>query len=155
MAERPLLSLRKICLAFPSAAERVANGEPTFRIKDKIFCAFISRDDHPALSCKAPPGSQQHLVRADPGRLVVPRVVARFGWVGMWLDGKVDWSEVQRIVARSYDGTEAAPSTQRGAECEVVRSCADSSGRPPRTDGTARHSTLGERGQMLIGTFTC
>ena len=102
MTERPLPRLRKICLSFPGAVEKLAWDEPTFRVRDKVFCSFVSRDDRPALSCKAPPGSQQHLVRADPKRFYVPHYVARFGWVGMWLDHKVDWTEVRKLVERSY-----------------------------------------------------
>jgi hypothetical protein len=42
------------------------------------------------------------LVGADPKRFFVPRFVGHIGWIGMWLDGKVDWDEVATIIARSY-----------------------------------------------------
>ena len=102
MADKVLGQLRRICLAHPQAEERLTWDEPTFRIGDKIFCAYVDRDNRPALTCKAPAGSQTVLVGADPKRFFVPRYVGHIGWIGMWLDGKVDWDEVATILTRSY-----------------------------------------------------
>ena len=99
---KALVRLQRICLALPEAEERETWGEPTFRIRDKIFCAQILRDERPALTCKAPPGSQAVLVGADPKRFFVPSYVGHKGWVGMWLDKGVDWRETAEIVKRSY-----------------------------------------------------
>jgi predicted DNA-binding protein (MmcQ/YjbR family) len=99
---KALTRLQKICLALPEAEERETWGEPTFRVRDKIFCAQIEHDERPALTCKAPPGSQAVLVGADPKRFFVPRYVGHNGWVGMWLDKGCDWTEVAEIVKRSY-----------------------------------------------------
>ncbi len=52
--------------------------------------------------CKAPPGGQQMLVEADPGRFFVPPYVGPKGWVGVRLDDGPDWGEVERIVRRSF-----------------------------------------------------
>ena len=105
MADKILGQLRRICLAQPQAEERLTWDEPTFRIRDRIFCISISHCDRPALACKAPRGSQAVLVGADNRRFFVPRYVGHIGWIGMWLDGKVDWDEVAAIVARSYTMT--------------------------------------------------
>jgi predicted DNA-binding protein (MmcQ/YjbR family) len=70
--------------------------------RDKIFGAYIRHADRPTLTCKVPEGSQAVLVGADPTRFFVPHFVGHIGWVGMWLDGKVDWDEVARLVERSY-----------------------------------------------------
>ena len=51
---------------------------------------------------KAPPGSQEVLVGADPEQFFVPPYVGHKGWVGMRLDGDPDWQEVATLVARSY-----------------------------------------------------
>jgi predicted DNA-binding protein (MmcQ/YjbR family) len=102
MTDRVLEKFRRICLAHPQAEERLTWDEPTFRIRNKIFGAYVRHDDRPALTCKAPAGSQAVLVGADPKRFFVPRFVGHIGWIGMWLDGKVDWDEVTTIVARSY-----------------------------------------------------
>ncbi len=105
MADSILDRLRRICLAHPQTEERLTWDEPTFRIRDKIFCAYIRHDDRPALTGKAPEGSQAVLVGADPTRFFVPRFVGHIGWIGMWLDGRVDWDEVAKLVERSYSMT--------------------------------------------------
>jgi len=102
MKQRSLSRLQPICLALPEAEERETWGEPTFRVRDKIFCMHRTDTGEPALWCKAPPGSQAILVGADPRRFFVPPYVGPKGWVGMRLDGKVDWREVALLVTRSY-----------------------------------------------------
>ena len=102
MAPRPVTRLRKICLALPQAVEQETWGEATFRIRGKIFVIAHENEDGTTFSCKAPPGSQHVLVNADPRRFFVPPYVGHKGWVGVRLDGKPDWDEVARIVARSY-----------------------------------------------------
>lgn len=94
--------LRKICLALPDAAEKEAWGDPTFRIRDKIFAMYRTGDGRRSFWCKAPPGSQTILVGADPERFFVPPYVGHKGWIGMRLDGGVDWNEVETVVRRSY-----------------------------------------------------
>jgi predicted DNA-binding protein (MmcQ/YjbR family) len=99
----PTTHLRRICLAFPEAAEKETFGAPTFRVRDRIF-AMVNRGDDGRVSmwCKAPPGSQAVLVGADPERFFVPPYVGPKGWVGMRLDGRPDWAEVALLVRRSY-----------------------------------------------------
>jgi predicted DNA-binding protein (MmcQ/YjbR family) len=102
MTERPLKRLRSICLALPEAVEKEAWGDPTFRIRDKIFAMLKTGDGRVSFWCKAPPGSQIILVGADPERFFVPPYVGGKGWVGMRLDSAPDWDEVALIVTRSY-----------------------------------------------------
>jgi predicted DNA-binding protein (MmcQ/YjbR family) len=104
MAIRHLERLRTICLALPEAVERKTWEEATFRVREKIFAMHIDDDGdgRPALWCKAPSGNQTHLVAADPGRFFVPPYVGHKGWIGMWLDRRVDWREVVVVVKRSY-----------------------------------------------------
>jgi predicted DNA-binding protein (MmcQ/YjbR family) len=94
--------LRKVCLALPEAVEKEAWGDPTWRVRDKIFAMVKRGDGRESLSCKAPPGSQMVLVGADPERFFVPPYVGHRGWVGMRLDGGPDWDEVALLVRRSY-----------------------------------------------------
>lgn len=102
MAKSPTDRLRAICLALPEAAEKEAWGDPTFRVRDKIFAMLKQGDGRPSLWCKAPPGSQMVLVGADPERFFVPPYVGHKGWVGMRLDRGPDWKEVAELVCRSY-----------------------------------------------------
>lgn len=98
----PTDRLRAICLALPEAVEKETWGDPTFRIRDKIFAMEKRGDGRVSLWCKAPAGSQQVLVGADPERFFVPPFVGHKGWIGMRLDRKPDWAEVAVVVKRSY-----------------------------------------------------
>ena len=102
MSAAALTRLRMICLALPEAVEKEAWGDPTFRVRDKIFAMLKTGDGRVSLWCKAPPGSQTILVEADPERFFVPPYVGHKGWVGMRLDRRPDWKEVALIVRRSY-----------------------------------------------------
>ena len=104
---RPLPKLRKLCLALPDAHEVEAWGEPTFRVRNKLFAMFASADNHHgggrhAVWCKAAPGNQELMIRSAPTRFFKPPYVGPSGWVGIWLDGKVDWEEVADLVRDSY-----------------------------------------------------
>ena len=83
--------LRAICLALPEAVEKETWGDPTFRVRDRIFAMEKRGDGRISLWCKAPPGSQMVLVGADPERFFVPPYVGHKGWVGVRLDRKPDW----------------------------------------------------------------
>lgn len=102
MRDHPTERLRSICLAFPEAAEKAAWGDPTFRVRDKIFAMEKRGDGRVSVWCKAPEGSQMVLVGADPGRFFVPPYVGHKGWVGMRLDDEPDWDEVGALAKRSY-----------------------------------------------------
>jgi hypothetical protein len=45
---------------------------------------------------------QQQLVDEEPDRFYVPAYVGHRGWIGVRLDRKVDWSEVDEILRDSY-----------------------------------------------------
>jgi len=107
MAPRPLLKLRKLCLALPEAHEVEAWGEPTFRVRNKLFAMFAAANNHhgdgrPAVWCKAAPGNQELMVRHAPEKFFVPPYVGPSGWVGIFLDGDVDWSELAELLTDSY-----------------------------------------------------
>lgn len=104
---RPLLRLRKLSLALPEAHEVEAWGEATFRVRNKIFAMHASASNHhgrgrPAVWLKAQPGMQELMVRADPDRYFAPPYVGKKGWLGIWLDGEVEWHEVDNFLKDSY-----------------------------------------------------
>ena len=94
--------LRAICLTLPETTETEAWGDPTFRVRGKIFVMEKRGDGRISLWFKAPEGSQTILVGADPGRFFVPPYLGSKGWVGMRLDDDPDWGEVAALVGRSY-----------------------------------------------------
>jgi len=98
--------VRRICLALPEAVEQEAWGEPTFRVRKKIFGMYAGAHNHHgggrgALWVKAPLGVQEMLVRSDPEKYFVPPYVGVNGWVGVLL-GAVDDAELGELVAQSY-----------------------------------------------------
>ena len=98
--------VRRICLAFPEASEKEAWGEPTFRVRNKLFAMYSSATNHhgrgrEGLWCNAPLGVQEVLVRSAPEKFFVPPYVGVKGWVGMYLD-KVSDEEVEAQVIQSY-----------------------------------------------------
>ena len=51
---------------------------------------------------KAAPVNQRLMVDAAPDRFFVPPYVGPSGWVGVWLDGKVDWAELADFLRDGY-----------------------------------------------------
>jgi len=42
------------------------------------------------------------MLRASPERFFVPPYVGPSGWVGIWLDGRTDWSELADLLRDAY-----------------------------------------------------
>jgi hypothetical protein len=98
----PLERLRAVCLAFPEAVESGGVGDPSFKVRDKIFAMQHGMDGRPSLWVKAPDGVQELLVQAVPDRFFRPPYVGHHGWVGVRLDGELDWDELADLVDESY-----------------------------------------------------
>jgi predicted DNA-binding protein (MmcQ/YjbR family) len=101
----------------PDAHEVEAWGAPTFRVRNKLFAMYAEAGNHhgagrAAVWCKAGPGNQAFMVQADPRRFFVPPYVGPSGWVGIYLDGPVDWTELAELLRDSYDLT--APKRRPG-----------------------------------------
>ena len=97
-----LKRLRTICLRLPEAVETGGVGNPSFKVRDKIFAMQHGHERRSSCWVKAPRGVQGMLVGHDPERFFVPPYVGQHGWVGVWLDGKVDWDELADLVEESY-----------------------------------------------------
>jgi hypothetical protein len=107
MPPRPLTRLRKLCLSLPEAREVEAWGEPTFRIRNRLFAMYADAGNHhgagrPAVWCKAAEGNQGLMVRAAPQRFFVPPYVGPSGWVGVWLDEVANWGELEELLKDAY-----------------------------------------------------
>lgn len=81
MAGDALVRVRAVCLALPEAEEVEAWGEPTFRVRNKIFVMYAAANNHHgaghhAIWCKATPTNQQLMIAADPERYFSPPYVA-------------------------------------------------------------------------------
>ena len=97
--------IQRICLALPGATERTSHGAPTF-FAGKQFLILWSHGHHdhqfPHLWCAAPPGAQDELVSTEPDRFFRPPYVGGRGWLGVRLDGKIDWGEVAAICEEAF-----------------------------------------------------
>ena len=96
-----------MCLALPEAHEVEAWGEPTFRVKNKLFAMHASSDTHhgdgrEGVWIKSEHVTQDMLVRADPKRYFVPPYVGKSGWVGAYIDRGVDWEIVADLLGDAY-----------------------------------------------------
>jgi hypothetical protein len=101
----PLERLRALCLALPEVTERLSHGEPTWFVRDKkVFVTFADQhhDDRLAFWCAAPAGVQEALVAAAPERYFRPPYVGGRGWMGVYLDVEVDWTEVEELVRDAF-----------------------------------------------------
>lgn len=102
----PTERLRALCLSLPQAVEKEAWGDPTFRVRDKIFAMVKTGDGRLSVWLKAPEGAQEILIGADPARFFRPPYVGPKGWIGVRLDGEpedgVDWDELAALVERSF-----------------------------------------------------
>ena len=107
MPASPIARLRRLCLALPEAHEVIAWGEPTFRVRNRMFATFANGRTHHgkgrhAVWCKAAPGNQLLMVTADPLHVFVPPYVGPSGWIGMYLDKDTDWKRIAEVTADAY-----------------------------------------------------
>jgi hypothetical protein len=106
-ARTPLARLRKLCLALPEAHEVEAWGEPTFRVKNKLFAMYAASDTHhgdgrEGVWIKSAHVTQDMLVRAEPKRYFVPPYVGKSGWVGAHIGRGADWEIVADLLRDAY-----------------------------------------------------
>ncbi|MGI9004229.1 MAG: MmcQ/YjbR family DNA-binding protein [Pseudonocardia sp.] len=103
MTDDPLPRLRALCLALPEVTEKISHGEPTWFVR-RVFVTYADHhhDDRVAFWCAAPPGAQEALVATRPDRFFRPPYVGGRGWLGVWLEGDLDWDEIVEIVTDAY-----------------------------------------------------
>jgi len=97
--------LRAICLALPETTEKIAWGEPTFRVRGKLFAQLDNHHhgaDHVAVWLPMPLGAQEALVYMDPIRYFVPPYVGGRGWVGVRIDQRPNWKTIGDLVHEAY-----------------------------------------------------
>ncbi|MFI5495682.1 MmcQ/YjbR family DNA-binding protein [Actinoplanes sp. NPDC051859] len=99
--------VRRICTALPEVTERLSHGAPTWFVRSKRTFVSLMADGHhdndfPHLWCAAPPGAQEELIAADGARFFRPPYVGHRGWLGVRLDGEVDWSEIAELCEDAF-----------------------------------------------------
>ena len=133
---------RAICLALSEVTERPSHGAPNWFVRDRK--AFVSLwvdghhgDDFPHAWCAALPGVQEELVAAEPDRFFRPSYVGGRGWLGIRLDGGVDWDEIAGLCEDAYRAV--APS-------RLIAELDSPAGRRPDAASRTRPNPGGERG---------
>lgn len=97
--------IRAICMALPGVTERASHGAPAFFVGRQFLQLWLHghHDDLFAhLWCAAPPGAQDELVRTEPDRFFRPPYVGGRGWVGVRLDGEIDWDELTAVCEEAF-----------------------------------------------------
>lgn len=97
--------VRRICMRLPGVTEKRSHGSPGFFVgKQFVMLWPEGHHDHrfPHLWCAGPLGAQEALVTRDDGRYFRPPYVGGRGWVGVRLDGQVDWDEIEELVEDAY-----------------------------------------------------
>lgn len=99
--------LRAICMALPEVTERPSHGAPTWFVRGKkSFVTLWHRGHHdqtfPHLWCAAPLGAQEESIAMAPDRYFRPPYVGHRGWLGIRLDGEVDWDEIADRCEEAY-----------------------------------------------------
>lgn len=104
---RPLARLRKLALALPEAHEVEAWGEPTFRVRNKLFAMYAHSGNHHgggrhSVWIKCTVTNQQLLIASDAARFFVPPHVGPSGWIGVHLEESPDWDVVADLLRDGY-----------------------------------------------------
>ncbi|MEO7083707.1 MAG: MmcQ/YjbR family DNA-binding protein [Gemmatimonadaceae bacterium] len=99
--------LREICLALPEVTEVETWGEPTFRVRTKIFAMHSSASSHhgkgrEGVWIAAHTTTQDLVLRAKPDLYFSPPYVGPSGWIGAWLDQRPVWSEITDFLRDAY-----------------------------------------------------
>jgi hypothetical protein len=100
----PLDRVRRICLAFPGAEEKLSHGSPTFFTPKRVFASFCDNhhgDGHIAVWIPAAPGVQQSLIAEDPATYYRPPYVGVSGWVGVEL-ARVDDEQLGALLREAH-----------------------------------------------------
>jgi predicted DNA-binding protein (MmcQ/YjbR family) len=126
MPASPLQRLRQLCLALPGAHEVEAWGEPTFRVNNKLFAMYAAADNHHgaghhAVWIKSTQVNQGFLLRAKPKRYFSPPYVGPSGWIGVRLDGRVNWKDVADLLRDGYELAAPKPRVRSATRTAVKR----------------------------------
>lgn len=101
----PVLNrLRQVALAFPEATEVITFGRPTFRC-GKMFGQFgggVKGGDRFDTSVLFKVDESERAALQQDPRFFFPAYMGPFGWLGLDLSKKPDWTEVAELLDASY-----------------------------------------------------
>src|SRR5262245_59190655 len=110
--------LRRICLSWKGASERLSWGTPTFWAGKRQLAIYVNdhhgegevgnyvNDHHGdgvmAVWTNAAEGLQAALVKANPAIFFSPPYVGVRGWVGIRLDRRPDWKVIEGLLGDAF-----------------------------------------------------
>ncbi|MFG2193768.1 MmcQ/YjbR family DNA-binding protein [Streptomyces sp. NPDC048639] len=98
--------VRRIALALPETAEKLAWGMPTFRVKGKIFASLA--DDDASMGVKCPIGDREELIASEPEKFFLrPGHDENYAWLRVRLTALDDEDELAAILLDAW--RQAAP----------------------------------------------
>jgi hypothetical protein len=101
----PEEGIRAICLGLPGVTEKLSHGAPAFFAGKQFLMLWLHghHDDRfPHMWCAAPEGAQDELVTTEPDRFFRPPYVGGRGWIGVRLDGEIDWGEIVAVCEDAF-----------------------------------------------------
>lgn len=106
--------LREHALSLPDTGEKFMRGHiPTITVGGKNFCIFWRQDGRPSVCLNAGATVQDTLKNADPARYFVPAYMGPRGWIGVRLDGDVDWDALMPLVEEAHQFAAPPPKQPR------------------------------------------
>lgn len=123
--EKILERLRALCLALPDVTEKIAWGEPTWRVRERLFAQFDNHHHgapHVSVWLATEPEAQAALLDAEPERFFRPAYVGHLGWVAAVLDGDCQWDMVAAVIEQAYHRIAAKAPAKRRAASAAKRS---------------------------------
>ncbi|MEU5655319.1 MmcQ/YjbR family DNA-binding protein [Streptomyces sp. NPDC047737] len=98
--------VRAIALSLPEASEKLAWGQPTFRVAGKIFAAL--GDDDATMGVKCPVEDRAELIASEPQKFFVrPGHDDAYAWLRVRLAALDDTAELTAVLVDSW--RQAAP----------------------------------------------
>jgi hypothetical protein len=97
--------IRAICMRLPGVTERLSHGAPAFFAGKQFVMLWPDGhhdDQFPQMWCAAPAGVQDDLATTEPDRFFRPPYVGGRGWLGVRLDGEIDWKEIMLICEEAF-----------------------------------------------------
>ena len=95
-----LARLRQICMRLPEVRETVKWGHPTFEAGKKMFAVLDRYDGRLCIAFRVPDERLEELL-ADK-RFTAAPYAARYGWVCLDAEGRLDWKEIEDLLQSSY-----------------------------------------------------
>ena len=111
----PLDRVRRICLSFPGAEEKLSHGSPTFFTPKRVFASFCDNhhgDGHIAVWIPAAPGVQEALIEEDSATYYRPPYVGCSGWVGVEL-ARVDDDQLGALIREAHGFIQTKSSSKK------------------------------------------